>query len=237
MINPLRSEEDAFRFTVIVAVLVAPVALVAIIFSSVAALAVAGAIAVAVTVWFVLTRPEQDQEQQGVQLGRAATADGEPHKILVVANETLVGEALLAEIAHRSRGRKAEVRVVCPALNTKLKHWVSDEDAARVQAHDRLDTMLRQLRSQGIEATGDIGDGDPMLAMEDALRQFPADEIIISTHPHGRSNWLERDVVRHARERFPLPIISHVVVDLAHEQAFVASRPQGEGATRGSGST
>jgi hypothetical protein len=234
VINPLRSEEDAFRFTVIVAVLVAPVALTAIIFSTVAALVVAGAIAVAVTVWLVLTRPQQEQEQELMALGRR-TADGEPHRILVVANETLTGEALRAEIAHRTRGRAAEVMVVCPALNTKLKTWVSDEDEARVQAHDRLDTMLGQLRAQGIDASGDIGDGDPMLAMEDALRQFPADEMIISTHPHGRSNWLEHDLVQHARERFPIPI-SHVVVDLAHERAAAGGRAQGEGITGSSGS-
>lgn len=234
MINPLRSEEDAFRFTVIVAVLVAPVALAAIVFSTTVALAVAGVIAVAVTAWIVLTRREQEPELERMPLGRR-TADGEPHRILVVANETLVGEALRAEIAHRSRGREAEVRVVCPALNTKLKHWVSDEDAARVQAHERLDTMLGQLRNQGIEAAGDIGDADPLLAMEDALRRFPADEMIISTHPHGRSHWLERDVVQHARERFPLQI-SHVVVDLAHEQASGSGRAQGEGVTGGSGS-
>ena len=52
--------------------------------------------------------------------------------------------------------------------------------------------------------------------MEDALRTFGADEIIISTHPPGRSNWLERGVVEKARERFPVPI-THVVVDLERE--------------------
>ena len=74
-----------------------------------------------------------------------------------------------------------------------------------------------------------------MQAMEDALRLFPADEMIISTHPHGRSNWLERDVVERARERFPLPI-THVVVDLEHEQASGSGRAQGEGVTGDPGS-
>ena len=54
--------------------------------------------------------------------------------------------------------------------------------------------------------------------MEDELRTFGADEIIISTHPEGRSNWLERGVVEHARERFTVPI-THVVVDLDRERA------------------
>jgi hypothetical protein len=55
-------------------------------------------------------------------------------------------------------------------------------------------------------------------AIEDALRVFGADEIIISTHPPGRSNWLERDEVAKARDRFPVPV-THVVVDLQAEQA------------------
>jgi hypothetical protein len=57
-----------------------------------------------------------------------------------------------------------------------------------------------------------------MQAIEDALRTFGADEIIISTHPPGRSNWLEKEVIERARERFDLPI-THVVVDLEHERA------------------
>ena len=64
-----------------------------------------------------------------------------------------------------------------------------------------------------IEARGEVGDGDPLQAIEDALRTFGADEIVISTHPAGRSNWLERGVVGAARERFDVPV-THVVVDL-----------------------
>ena len=85
--------------------------------------------------------------------------------------------------------------------------------------------MLSQLERDGIPAQGDIGDGDPVQAMEDALRLFPANEVIISTHPYGRSNWLERNVIERARERFPVPI-THVVVDLEHEREFT---PRHEG--------
>ena len=65
-------------------------------------------------------------------------------------------------------------------------------------------------------ARGEIGDGDPLQALEDALRTFPADEIVVSTHPPGRSNWLEQGVVENARMRFDVPV-THVVVDLAAE--------------------
>jgi GABA permease len=77
--------------------------------------------------------------------------------------------------------------------------------------------MLDALDRDGFKATGDIGDGDPVQAMEDGLRVFGADEVIVSTHPPGRSHWLERDVVERARERFDVPI-THVVVDLERER-------------------
>jgi nucleotide-binding universal stress UspA family protein len=109
------------------------------------------------------------------------------------------------------------VLVVTPALNTKLRHLASDEDPARAQAQERLERSLRRLEQEGIEARGEVGDGDPLQAIEDALRTFGADQILISTHPEGRSHWLERGVVTGARERFAVPI-QHVVVDLEAER-------------------
>ncbi len=219
MINPLRSEDEAFRFTLIVAVLVAPVALAAIFVSSTAAVVVGGGVLVGLGVGLFLLKRNEPEEK--LLLGQPRSDD--PLRILVIANETLRGEALRAEIEHRMRGHSGEVRVVSPALNTKIKHWVSDEDGARQEARERVDSVVAQLARDGVAAEGDIGDSDPVQAMEDALRLFPANEAIISTHPHGRSNWLERDVVTRARERFRLPI-THVVVDLDHEREFVARR-------------
>ena len=51
------------------------------------------------------------------------------------------------------------------------------------------------MHDAGIEARGQIGDSDPLLAIEDGIRIFAPDELIISTHPEGRSNWLERGIV------------------------------------------
>jgi hypothetical protein len=117
---------------------------------------------------------------------------------------------------------REEVLVVCPALNSPLRHWVSDEDGAREAAQLRLEDCLARLGELGVGARGEIGDGDPLQAIEDALRTFPADEIIVSTHPEGRSNWLERGVVAGARERFDVPV-THVVTDLEAEAADVAA--------------
>src|SRR5207248_8808135 len=103
--------------------------------------------------------------------------------------------------------------VVSPALNSTLKTWTSDEDGARRAAQERLDKSLQSLRAVDLDAQGEVGDADPVQAIEDALRTFQPDELIISTHPAGRSQWLERGVVERARERFELPL-THVVVDL-----------------------
>ncbi|MGH3034496.1 MAG: hypothetical protein ACRDON_08050 [Gaiellaceae bacterium] len=113
--------------------------------------------------------------------------------------------------------------VVSPALNSRLRRWFSDEDGARVKAQARLVSSLTTLADDGIVALGEIGDADPVQAIEDALCTFRADELIISTHPAGRSNWLERHVVRRAFECFRLPI-THVIVDLEAEKAARAGR-------------
>ena len=96
-----------------------------------------------------------------------------------------------------------------------IRHgWLLDQ--ARAAAQDRLDESLSALAADEVEARGRVGDDDPIQAIEDSLRVFGADEIVISTHPPGRSNWLERGVVERAGEKFDLPIV-HVVVDLERE--------------------
>ena len=138
----------------------------------------------------------------------------------MIANETVAGGPLREEIRRRSEGYEAHVLVVCPALNSPLRHWASDEDNARAKAQERLNASLARLREAGLDAKGEVGDAEPLQAMEDAMRLFGADEIIISTHPEGRSHWLEKGIVDAARERFAVPI-THVVVDLEAEKEEV----------------
>ena len=139
-------------------------------------------------------------------------------RVLVVANETVGGEELMGAISELALAGQAEFYVISPALNSRLKTWTSDEDGARDVAQTRLDATLERLASVGIEAQGKVGDLDPLVAIEDAVRTFHPDEIVISTHPVGRSNWLERGVVAAARQRFDLPL-RHVVVDLDAQPA------------------
>ncbi|HEX5800792.1 MAG TPA: universal stress protein [Gaiellaceae bacterium] len=138
------------------------------------------------------------------------------HHILVIANETLGGHELLEVLQRKSESVREQVLVVAPALNTPVRHWASDEDGARAEAQQRLDASLERLAAAGVDVRGEVGDGDPLQAIEDALRTFGAHEIVISTHPEGRSHWLERNVVGAARERFDTPI-THVIVDLDAE--------------------
>jgi hypothetical protein len=148
----------------------------------------------------------------------AAAALGGPdrdaaERLLVVANETLAGEGAVAAIEPLI-GTEPEVLVVAPVLVSRARYWTSDLSAGIESATRRLAESLQSLRARGIRAEGAVGDGHPLLAIEDALRHFPADHILIITHPPGRSNWLERRLVERARERFSLAI-SHAVVDVA----------------------
>lgn len=144
-----------------------------------------------------------------------------PHKrLLVISNATCTGTELFDEIHRHSTERDTEVLVVAPALISRLHWWMSDGDAGSAEAQERLTISLERLRAAGIPARGAFGDADPLQAIDDAMRVFHPDEIVIATHPRGRSNWLERDVVAHARERFHVPI-THVEVDSATDSAHV----------------
>jgi hypothetical protein len=147
----------------------------------------------------------------------ARSAD-DTYRVLVVANQTVGGRALLEEIQNRCRGRKNEILVVVPALTSSWReHWASDVDGALEEARQRLHESLATMETAGLNARGDVGDHhEPTAALEDALRFFAADEVIISTHPPQKSRWLERGVVEQARREVPLPI-THVVVDLEAE--------------------
>ena len=215
MINPLRSEAEAFRFLIASIGYFGAIVIAAVAGGKWAGLSVFIVLSVAVAGWWLRAHREERPRQTAPR----PHAAGE-RRILVIANETVAGHTLRSMILERSLDVSEEVLVVTPALNSPLKHWVSDEDGARAAAQERLDASLVKLSKAGVQARGEIGDGDPLQAMEDALRTFGADEIIISTHPEGRSNWLERGVVEKARQRFAVPI-THVVVDLQRESEEV----------------
>lgn len=216
MRSPLRSETEVFRAVVVCgagAALVAGLTLIA--------GGTAGAVAFFVLLAAgasVLWRRAQDVEPREAEVASSSSAK---HRVLVIANQTVAGRALLDEIAARCKGRAAEVRVITPALTaSQLQHWASDTDQATADAQERLEASLGAIRELGVSADGEVGDQDPNVALEDGLRAFAADEVIISTHPQERSRWLEHGVVEKARAEVPLPV-THVVVDLEAEAATV----------------
>ena len=139
------------------------------------------------------------------------------NKLLVIANETIVGEKLHRHIAEMvdSGGR---VIIVAPALSGRLKYVFSDLDEPRVEAQQRLDASIKSLAADGVSAEGEVGDANPVRACEDAIAIYEPDAILVSTHPPGRSHWLENNLIEKLQTKTDLPI-EHVVVDLAAADA------------------
>jgi hypothetical protein len=140
-------------------------------------------------------------------------------KILVIANETAASDQLQAAVRGPTDG-STEVLVVAPALYSGLRYWSSDTGAAVDAALSRLRTCIGRLAARGIRSSGTIGDSDALQATIDALQFYPADEIVLSTHPERRSNPLAKRLVDGVAEHFDGPIL-HVVVD--EERALVAA--------------
>jgi hypothetical protein len=213
MRNPLRTEAEAFSFVLVFVALAVVVGLAVWLAGPKVGFAVFLALTIGIGVGLFL---KSDPKVTEPAVWDRHRPDG-VNRILVIANETVAGTALRDEVVSRARDGASEVLVVTPALNSRIRHWTSDEDGARAQAQDRLEASLASLGASGVRAKGQVGDDDPLQAIGDALRTFPADEIIVSTHPPGRSNWLERDLVGRARETYPCKI-THVVVDLEAER-------------------
>jgi hypothetical protein len=94
-----------------------------------------------------------------------------------------------------------DVLVVAPAVNSRLRHWLSDEDDARRRAEVRAAAFVDRLQRGGVHAEGRVGDADPLLAIADALPTFPADEIVIAADAERADELLAR-----AHDRFALPV-------------------------------
>jgi GABA permease len=131
-------------------------------------------------------------------------------KVIALVSEPASGDALRAAIG--GRADDAEVLVVAPALNSKLRFWMSDPDPAIERAEAVEEETVERMVEEGVDAAGDTGESDPVLAIQDALQTFDADEIVLFTHPRGKRNWLEEGVVDEVKERFGLPV-AHLVIE------------------------
>ena len=132
--------------------------------------------------------------------------EGGQANVLVVANETVIGEPLLQRIRERARRSPASFLIVAPQSDVSL--------ASHPEAERRLRNALATLRSDGIDAHGQIAHPDPFTAAMQAISDERIDQIIVSTFPGERSGWLKRDVVGRLRKATSIPV-EHVVVEPA----------------------
>ncbi len=136
-------------------------------------------------------------------------ADAETANVLVVANETVLGEPLLEAIRQRAAQSPAAFLIVCPQSDPTESH--------HPEAERRLRAALATLRSEGIEAHGQIAHPDPFTAAMETIHDERVDEVIVSTFPGERSRWLRRDLVGRLRAESGVPV-QHVVVDPARAE-------------------
>src|SRR3954471_19129828 len=162
MKNPFRSEAEAYRFLIGTVVYFVVIAVATALGGRWIGLAVFVVLSVLALVWFF-----RRETRQAPPMSAPAPHGGDERRILVVANETVGGGELRDAIRAAAGDGKASVLVVCPALNTKLRHWASDEDQARAAAEERLGRSVSSLEEQGFAAAGEVGDADPLQAIED----------------------------------------------------------------------
>ncbi|HEX4733355.1 MAG TPA: hypothetical protein VH247_02990 [Thermoleophilaceae bacterium] len=214
---PVRSERDAYRIVWATVAVVAVAVAIGLLVNPWVGVALVVAALVAAVVWDVRA-PNPDR----VELLREAAGTGRERavgtqlRLLVVANQTLQGRELRDQLL--GRAPRPEVRVVAPILISRVHYAMSDIDTELGLARRRLDDIVRWAEGEGFKVVGEVCPDGPLVAIEDQLRKFAADEIVISTHPAGRSNWLEAGVVERARAELDIPI-THVVVDLTHTGA------------------
>jgi hypothetical protein len=212
MRSPVRSEADAFYIAVGCAALIAAsLALGSLLDPLVGVALLVGAVAGAF-VWEVSTKdPDRRRPLHEAAYEARQRQPTTATRVLVVANRTLHGEELRAEL-RRHAVTGAELHIVAPILCSRAHYIASDVDTELNDARNRLATALAWAEAEGVAVTGKVGDANAALgAIEDELRQYGADEVIISTYRPGMSNWLETDIVERLRDELDIPV-THVVV-------------------------
>ena len=135
--------------------------------------------------------------------------------VLVVANETLVGDELLDAVRRRSAQGPIRAVVVAPVSDPQ-SGYVVYRNSRRASAGRRVDRLVAALRAEGIPAHGDVFEGGPIPAVEDILALEPVDELIVSTHPQETSGWLRRkNVLSELRRLAGDRPFEHVISDVA----------------------
>jgi hypothetical protein len=127
-----------------------------------------------------------------------------------------VGEAATnaAEVPSGVRGLidgASEVLVIAPTLPSRLQWLVSDTDRATERADERLGIVLGHLEEMGAEAQGSVGSDEPLVALDDAVREFEPGHILIALRSEERAGWQERGLIDAILVRFGLPVTVFVL--------------------------
>jgi hypothetical protein len=212
MRNPIRSESDAFYIAVGSSALIAAAIVLGAIVDPLVGVALLVGAVIGALIWEVATKDPQRRRPLREAASEAPRAEPvAAPRVLVIANRTLHGDELRAALRRRAADG-AEVHVVAPILTSRTHYLASDVDNELDEARERLATALAWARAEGVTATGKVGDANAALgAIEDELRLFGADEVIISTYAPGSSNWLETGIVERLRDELDIPI-THIVV-------------------------
>ena len=128
-----------------------------------------------------------------------------PTRLLIAAGESASGTDSLPFGIRELIAAAEEILVVSPSLPSRFEWLASATDRTREQADERLETVLAQLEELGATASGQVGADDPLLAFEDAIRDFRPDHVLIALRESGRGDWQERDLVDAVHGRFGLP--------------------------------
>jgi hypothetical protein len=130
--------------------------------------------------------------------------------VIAVVTDTLRGDEPAEELARSADGN---VRVIVPAVEASpLRHTLGDIDEPRERAEERLLATLSNLRRHGVDASGEVGDPDPVQAAKDALLKAPADEVLFFERGDDQARWYENGLFQHAKESLRPPL-RMVVVD------------------------
>jgi len=138
--------------------------------------------------------------------------------VLVVANETLVGDELVDTLRRRAEQGPIRVVVVAPVTPPR-EGYVVYRDSRRAAAGRRLDRVLASLRLAGIPAHGGVFDDDPLTAVKDALASEQIDEVVVCTHPETTSGWLRKNLLGAIRKAAGDRPVEHVVSDVSGRAA------------------
>jgi hypothetical protein len=133
-------------------------------------------------------------------------------RCLIVANRTLAGDHLMAEVLARQARAPYEFHILVPASHHYTHgHWTEGDAVAHARA--ALANALDAFGDAGVPASGEVGDENPVLAVGDVLRREHFHEIIVSTLPPGASRWLKRDLPRRLERRYGGVRVTHVVAE------------------------